>query len=139
MSWPTKEDYDETVDYDLEDPKTIGREEVAKWKTVTCPTEIEYYLRLRNRRHFGQAEGTPFTLPEMKKKFNWEADTAQAELVLKGKYTDTELDEITQMLLDNMKRALPANENDEWITKEQFIGKVKAWRESTSTSPPGSL
>ena len=48
MSWPTKDDYDETVDYDLEDPKTIGREEVAKWKTVTCPMEIEYYLRLWN-------------------------------------------------------------------------------------------
>ena len=31
------------------------------WKTVDTPTEIVHHLRQRNRLHFGQAQGTPFT------------------------------------------------------------------------------
>jgi hypothetical protein len=48
--------------------------------------EIEFLLRLRNQRHFGQAEtdGTPFTVESIKHKFNWSASTNEAELVLKG-------------------------------------------------------
>lgn len=40
----------------LEDPK-----ECQQWRTITDPNEVEHYLMLRNRIHFGQAQGTPFT------------------------------------------------------------------------------
>ena len=68
-SWPTLSSYDDTVDYELEDPKKIKDE--SAWREVNCPKEIEFLLRLQNQRHFGQAEGTPFTTPTMKKRFNW--------------------------------------------------------------------
>ena len=70
-SWPTTATYDATVNYDLEDPKKVKDE--SAWREVNCPKEIEFLLHLRNKRHFGQTEGTPFTMPTMKKRFNWSA------------------------------------------------------------------
>jgi hypothetical protein len=56
VSWPTAADYDDEEDYDLEDPKSTNQMDPSKWKAVNCPKEIEFLLRLRNQRHFGQAE-----------------------------------------------------------------------------------
>jgi hypothetical protein len=80
VPWPTAEDYDDKEDYDLEDPKSTNQKEPRKWKEVNCPKDIEFPLRLRNQRHFGQAEsdGTPFTRESMKHKFNWSASTNEA-------------------------------------------------------------
>ena len=58
-----------------------------------------------------------------------------AELVLKGEYRDDELDTITTMILDNLKQVQPELEATKLITAEQFNGKMKAWRETTSTLP----
>ena len=63
--WPTSTTYDATVEYNLEDPKKVKDE--SAWREVNCPKEIEFLLRLRNQRHFGQAEGNTFTTPIMKK------------------------------------------------------------------------
>ena len=47
-SWPTLEEYDEDVDYGLDDPKQLDQNDPDQWRTVTCPADIEYYLKLRN-------------------------------------------------------------------------------------------
>ena len=85
MSWPTRETYNPDHPLTLSDPKLTKPDD---WRTVTCPTEIELMLTLRNQRHFGQAEyeGTPFTQEPLRTLFNWSASTHQAELVLKGSY-----------------------------------------------------
>ena len=138
-SWPTFEEYDDDQEYNLEDPKTTNPKDNNQWREETCPKEIEFLLRLRNQRHFGQAEtdGTPFTTESMKHKFNWNATTQQAELVLKGEYADEEISEITRLLLDNMTRITELDEPAKYITRKDFKGKFKSWRESTSTSPSG--
>jgi hypothetical protein len=56
MSWPTAADYEDAEDYDLEDPKSTNQKDPSKWSQVNCPKEIEFLLRLRNQRHFGQVE-----------------------------------------------------------------------------------
>jgi len=91
------EAYDDAQDYILEDPKKVDARDPSKWQEVNCPREIEFLLRLRNQRHFGQAEteGTPFTTEHMKSKFNWNATTNEAELVLKGDFDDVDLSEIS--------------------------------------------
>jgi hypothetical protein len=68
-SWPTAEEYDKEKEYILEDPKVIDKDETSEWREAKCPKEIEFLLRLRNQRHFGQAEidGTPFTTEEIKR------------------------------------------------------------------------
>jgi hypothetical protein len=66
-SWPTADEYGKDTEYILEDPKTVDKDETNEWIEAKCPKEIEFLLRLRNQRHFGQAEtdGTPFTTEEM--------------------------------------------------------------------------
>jgi hypothetical protein len=116
--WPTVAKYEDAVDYDLEDPKTTNQKDPSKWKEVNCPKEIEFLLRLRNQRHFGQDEsdGTPFTKESMKHKFNWSALTNEAELVLKGEYNDEEISDITRLFLDNMTRITEAEDKPKFLT-----------------------
>ena len=94
FSWPTSESYDDDIEYELEDPKSINPNDGSQWRDVNCPKEIEFYLRLRNQRHFGQAETDriPFTSSSMKREFDWAASTKSAELILSGEYTDEEFD-----------------------------------------------
>ena len=56
-SWPAPDQLITSI-AQLEDPKTC-----TEWTMITDPAQVEYYLLLRNRLHFGQAEGTPFTRP----------------------------------------------------------------------------
>jgi hypothetical protein len=70
-SWPLPGD-DITNVQALPDPKAIQSNE-SKWRTVEHPSKILYYLRLRNRLHFGQAQGTHFTVPPLSELIDWEA------------------------------------------------------------------
>ncbi len=38
----------------------------VSWKQIDVPTEVLLHLQSRNREHFGQAQGTPFTIPPLK-------------------------------------------------------------------------
>ena len=46
-----------------EDPKTVDSDDPFLWTEVNAPKEVEFLLRLRNRRYFGKSEHekTPFT------------------------------------------------------------------------------
>lgn len=48
---------------------------------------------LRNRQHFGQAQGTPFTIPPLQELFDWNASTEAAEDLLEGKFHAVTTDE----------------------------------------------
>ena len=67
----------------LEDPKTVDDDDPSLWIEENDPKVVEFFLRLRNRRHFGQSEHekTPFTQEPLKTKFNWSATTGVAEKV----------------------------------------------------------
>jgi hypothetical protein len=138
-SWPTVNEFDEDTEYILEDPKMVDKEEANEWREAKCPKEIEFLLRLQNQQHFGQAEtdGTPFMTKEMEHKFNWNASTNEAELVLEGKYEDEETSEITRLMLDNLTRVIDVYDTPKFLTREEFKGRFRVWRESTSTSPSG--
>ena len=117
----------------------MNKKDENAWRTITTPKEIEFYLQKRNQLHFGQAETdqTQFILPDMKHEFNWSASTNSAELVLHGEYTNQELDEVMNLLLDNMSRPTELDSLKATITKKEMGGKMKVWRETTTTSPSG--
>jgi hypothetical protein len=87
--------------------------------------------------HFGQAEGTPFTVAPLAELLSWEGDTAAADLILRGEYTNAELDDITQLLLKHCQSVSEPDVIKPELTLEEFTGKLRIWRESTSTSPSG--
>ena len=137
--WPTMEEYDDDVDYNLIDPKKLDKNDPSVWRQINCSNEIEFYLRLRNQRHFGQAETdtTPFTTKDRKEEFDWAATTVSAEEVLKGTYINTTMTEVETLFVNNLSRVRDQDESKRIVTYEEFSGKMRVWRESTSTSPSG--
>jgi hypothetical protein len=90
-SWPGPSDTD-TPYADLEDPKKC-----KTWRNISNPDEIEHYVRLRNRGHFGQAQGTPFTEGPLEQCINWQADTPTCEEILNGYHQIETIDTINSM------------------------------------------
>jgi hypothetical protein len=64
-----------------EDPKTC-----SEWREVDVPTEVIEHLRQRNRRHFGQAYGTPFTVEPLSEQLGYCGDGPEASNILHGRY-----------------------------------------------------
>jgi hypothetical protein len=92
---------------------------------------------LRNRLHFGQAQGTPFTELPLQSDVDWLAQTPAAEQILQGKYT-TQLNtpQCVSFLQSCQATTTPDSIPCE-VTLDEFRGKLKTWRESTTTSPSG--
>ena len=128
-SWPTLVTYDKNKVYQLEDPKTLTQED--QQQEENNPDEIEFLLPIRNQRHFGQAEtdGTPFTTEAMKKKFYWQATTAEAAVVLNGTYIDADMNEVEQLFIHNLQRVTGSYATTNKLTYNEFKGKIKAWSE----------
>jgi hypothetical protein len=132
-SWPGPSDTD-TPYANLEDPKKC-----KTWRNISNPDEIEHYVRLRNRGHFGQAQGTPFTEGPLEQCINWQADTPTCKEILNGYHQIETIDTIPQCqsLLDSCKVATELDLLLYEITEQEFEGKIRSWTESTTTSPSG--
>ena len=130
-SWPPP-DQPITSLVQLEDPKTC-----IEWRLVTNPLEVEYYLMLRNRLHFGQAQGTPFTMPPLHEDINWGATSLSAEQLLQGTYTAVTSIPQCQELLHECRATAEIDNIAHEMTLQEFRGKIKVWRENTTTSPSG--
>jgi hypothetical protein len=111
-----------------DDPKTC-----RQWRTVDLPDKILALLRKRNQDHFGQAEGTPFTVGTLKQDFDFEGSTQTSEMVLEGTYTNAETDKITSAVIAFARKHTTLNARSWRLTEAEFIGKIKNWNESTST------
>lgn len=123
-SWP---DPDPNVTIcDLEDPKTC-----SEWKTITEPSAVEQYLLLRNRQHFGQAEGTPFTIPPLSQELDWFASSPAAEELLQGEFEYQGDHPQLDTLLKACTSAAPADSVPAQLSMEEFRGKIQTWRESS--------
>ena len=109
----------------------------AHWETVSVPHEIERILLERNCHHFGQAHGTPFTNPPMQATIGYKADGYDVDLILEGdfEYSDTTSSAMTEFVRHLQKRTTSSITSE--ITKDDVLGKLKSWKESTTTSPSG--
>eukprot|EP00957_Ditylum_brightwellii_P001490 116114-Ditylum_brightwellii.AAC.1 len=63
--WPADEE-------SFKDPESIENPKIAtEWKTIDVPKDIEFYLLMCNRLHFGQAKGTLLTVPTLSVQVDW--------------------------------------------------------------------
>jgi hypothetical protein len=108
----------------------------TEWKTLDCSEETEQTLLTRNRSHFRQSQGTFFTVPPLSHQINFKASTETAELILNGTYSNEDLDLITKMLIEHMKKVSKPVVTST-ITAAKFQSKILLWQERTSTSPSG--
>ena len=105
------------------------------WKTIVDPEQVSKTIIKRNQQHFGQAHGTPFTVSPLSDHMQFTSHTAEAAEVLCGVYPTEGLDEYTALFLHNLR--LKQRPIDSEISVDQFWGKIKNWKEATSTSPSG--
>ena len=117
----------------LEDPK-----QATNWTTVDDPIKIEHYLMLRNYQHFGQAHGTPFTIPPLSEWVDWTATSPASEAILIGTFTtDIGISDICKRLLHHCQNRTGNDTIPALLTEEEFRGKLRVWNERTTTSPSG--
>jgi hypothetical protein len=105
-----------------------------QWRTIDVPDEVERLLLARNREHFGQAHGTPFTIEPLSQLIDWGAASATSDLVLRGTFDTSTFDSITRLVLETLRvrqeDLIPTE-----ITLADLKAKYTSWNESTSTSP----
>jgi hypothetical protein len=85
---------------DPEDPEEDMNRK--KWIPVFDQEEINDLLKHRNKKHFSQAEGTPFTIEPLKSLFGKHADTPAAKQLREGFIPDCEADEAAMEILHHM-------------------------------------
>ena len=114
------------------DPETV-----TEWESIHDPERIQDYLLARNRAHFSQADGTPFTTVPLNS-IGHAADTDIADSILNGHIPES-LADADEYALDIIKEiansTLPplAINFDTSSIKQGF----RKWKERTSTSPSG--
>ena len=118
------------------DPATDPKK-CTEWTTVDTPEEITKYLLERNRNHFRQAGGTPFTIEPLKSQVDFGASTATCDTMLTGDYTSTDLDKITSMVVEHFQLVTDQDVLPQSMTSQTMMDKYKFWPETTSTSPSG--
>ena len=116
------------------DPKSC-----REWRQIEVPTEVLHQLQQRNRNHFGQAHGSPFTVPPLVNQLGFCGDGSSAEDILKGEYDATGLDDNVALLIQHLQQSSAMAElvSHPTITENEYTGKLRVWKESTSTSPSG--
>jgi hypothetical protein len=115
------------VPVDNPDPK-----QATVWKTIDDPNQVVSVLQARNKQHFRQASGTPFTTGELHS-IPFDGSRPVADAVLKGSYRSS--DPVVQLLLDELVRpatnALPPIAD----LLTAVTDRLKKWDETTSLSP----
>lgn len=118
-----------------DNPKTC-----TEWKVVDIPSEVLEALQTRNRRHFGQAHGTPFTIEPLRGSFGYHGCTLAGRQVLHGNFDlESVTDRNAATILRHMQqqRERQSHPIRPEIDIAAFHSKLKSWRESTATSPSG--
>lgn len=82
-----------------DDPKSCD-----EWQQIDVRTEILRHLQERNRQHFGQAHGTPFTVVPLSDELGFCGNGAATQAILRGKYDSFDLQDNFQLLLHRLKQ-----------------------------------
>jgi hypothetical protein len=114
-----------------EDPKTC-----EIWKRLEDPVEVTKAINDRLQIHFGQAKECTWTNPPLDVTMDFDACCEKAEAILTGTYNTQALDPTTKWIVESMQYIKESQEAISYeMIEEEFLGKLKAWDERTSTSP----
>ena len=124
---------------EIPSPPTADPKTCLTWVQIDVPNEVAFHLCERNRRHFSQANGSPFTVPPLSTQLGYDSQTETAKQILQGEYQYSGGDSNVQLLLKylNYTEDIEQLKVETTISEEDFRSKMSVWRESTSTSPSG--
>ena len=120
-------------------PANGTRVEMQQENIIDTKRALEEAIIGRNKRHFAQAQGTPFSVPPLShissnNGFNVYRDHAGNDITLSDSSfieTNTVLDILRE------KASTPTQSWSPLLTFDDFISGLLHWQESTSTSPSG--
>lgn len=118
-----------------EDPKTC-----TAWQVIDVPSEVVEQIQRRNRAHFGQAHGTPLTVPPLESDLGFCGDGPGGEAILNGTYDTSSYEDNVKLLIQHLQQVHDVAQHPSYyptIREEELVGKLKIWKESTTTSPSG--
>ena len=101
-----------------QDPKTC-----SEWMTIDTPDEITKYLLERNKSHFGQAQGTPFTISPLKLQVDFGATTESCQTMLSGEYDSNDLDMLTALVVQHFQSVTEIDALPSSITEKAMMDK----------------
>ena len=106
---------------------------------VDDPSEIEDLIIKRNKKHFSQADGSPFTTTRIIKALGKYGESTMSQDIFKGIADIESLSptEATAKILSSLKSNAPQNSIPSYISPKEMENAYRAWREQTSTSPSG--
>jgi hypothetical protein len=128
------------ISYVLEQTK-VGTDDkgdpIFETTRINTKADLEKRLYERNRVHFSQAQGTPFTIPPLSDELGFDGATKFGEGVLRGDpIPDTmNIPRSARLLLAELKQVRPAM--DCQLPFEDMVAGFRKWKEATSTSPSG--
>jgi hypothetical protein len=113
-------------------------QKVETWNMIHEPESVKQFITKRNIIHFGQAHGTPFTVPPLNN-IAWTADDALSEELINGHVpAGISLQEpMVNKVLEGIAQAKKLPEIDTYISTEDVAKGFRHWKENTSTSPSG--
>lgn len=119
----------------------VPGDEPDTWERIYDQTQITATLIERNKKHFGQAHGTPFTVSPLQNWLGYHGTSQLADAVLRGEIPPDVLAQCTegaQAIIEALQQKIaPPNSIDTRITSDDMKSGMSVWRESTSTSPSG--
>ena len=117
-----------------DDPKAC-----TEWRQIDVPTEVVTLLQDRNRKHFDQAKGTPFTVAPLAEQVGFTGTGVYCDQLLQCTYDSTEHEPSVRLLLKHLQQVhqMEAAATRPTITAEEFRSKLLVWSEAATTSPSG--
>jgi hypothetical protein len=97
--------------------------------------ELIQKLHQRNRVHFAQAHGTPFTIPPLSTKLTFSGVSTFGKKVLNGTTDPPEHQTSADLILAELTQVLQPL--SDIMPLQDMIQGLSKWRESTTTSPSG--
>jgi hypothetical protein len=126
--------------HDANGEPTDDPEKAATWQRITDPIIIEDKLLERNKKHFGQAEGSLFSNPNFQEMFQYEGVSPGVDMLLEGKLevdAMPDLDKGSRTLLTFLGNGRQLTKIDTSISWDAFIQALRKWPENTSTLASG--
>ena len=91
---------------------------------VTEPSAINEYILQQNQTHFCQANSTPFNVLPLKEQIPFSGICEVSDLILEGKYNDANIDDITNLFIQQLEYRLEPPTNTPIMSTHTFVGKI---------------
>eukprot|EP00957_Ditylum_brightwellii_P128485 9799957-Ditylum_brightwellii.AAC.1 len=111
-------------------------------KCIVEKENLDRSLARQHIKHFGQAQGTPFTTTPLTEIFGEALETEATKKFVDNNLDPNSIDSIDETTLKVLQGLIPNNTNppqiDTIITSKNMKQGFKIWCEKTSTSPRGN-